>query len=681
MSAIPYRKDIDGLRAVAVLLVVFSHAQFTLFKGGFIGVDIFFVISGYLITSIMVNEIDRGIFSFKRFYLRRIKRLLPALLLVLSSTSFLAHKMLMPYDLISYAKAQFATLAYCSNFFLWRYFGGYWRGFSKEFPLTHTWSLSVEEQFYAIWPALLLLAYTLIPKRFHTRILFFTFFPLLVLSQYLTKYPEFAFYMIPARFYEMFIGATAALLFRKPIALDKILEKYFVNICHIIGISLLLYAAFVYKGGLAYPGLNALVPCLGALLLLLPFRQNRSFVSVILSSPVFVGIGKISYSLYLWHWPIFSLLTFSGYSVEKYRYQALLLSFILSIFSYYCVEKPFRKANISFRKALFILVLLPIGLSSIYMKASLHDGFLSRYTGATRSAMQSYSMIDNSYLEAQLGKSSPTNSHKENKNTIWGYDRPEPISALLVGDSHSTAIRPFVELLCEPFGIKGLQVSRDSTPFLLNVDFFVSDVYGKPVLRKDKREMNNYWRQLIIDKKIKYVFIAAFYSSRIYFKSGFPEHMVHDRIEKNSDILADNKESFYLGLYDTVKFLVDNGVMPVIFKDAPYIETNLSKNYMKNLLFNSHLNTTYPWEKIINRHKFENVVIDKIKLEFPSVVVIDLKDILKNYVKNGQFSPVIDGIPLYADSNHLNSAGAKLLGEKWIARFGNPLRKVTKSKD
>ncbi|WP_421903789.1 acyltransferase family protein [Maridesulfovibrio sp.] len=673
MSVIPYRRDIDGLRAVAVLLVVLSHAQFSFFEGGFVGVDVFFVISGYLITAIMVAEIDKGIFSFKKFYLRRIKRIFPALIAMLGVTTYAAHNILLPGQLQSYAKAQFAALLSCANYFLWKFYGGYWRGYSKEFPLTHTWSLSVEEQFYFIWPAVFLLAYTFIPKRFHNKILGLAFVFLLLISQYLIKYPEFAFYMIPARFFEIFMGASAALIFRKPIELDTLIKNYVVFSTRIAGLILILYASIFYKEGLPYPGFNALTPCLGTLLLILPFSRDDSVVTKLFSSTPFVGIGKISYSLYLWHWPIFSLIAYSGHSVIEYRVPALIGSFLLSIASYFVVEQRFRRINISFCTAFVGIVLVPICLSGVYLNGAKDDGFLDRYTEENRVIVEAVSRLNKPYKGAQLGKGSPTSSHLENANTIWAYGKPGPVQALLVGDSHATAIRPFVEMMCEPLGIKGLQISRDSTPFLLNVDFYDRDILGDLVLRKDKREMNEYWRYLVLEKKIKYVFIAAFYSSRIFSDPENPERMLHDNVQRSSDIVADNKLSFYCGLRDTVEFLTDNGVVPVIFKDMPYVRERLSLNYVKNNLFGSDLKTGIPWREIESRHEFEDSVIDKIRDQFPSVVVIDPKKILKPLVTEGQFYPIINGVPLYLDSNHVNRHGAIVLGKEWISAFGNPL--------
>ncbi|NDV22152.1 acyltransferase family protein [Desulfovibrio sp. JC022] len=673
MSVIPYRKDIDGLRAVAVLLVVLSHAKIPFFEGGFVGVDVFFVISGFLITSIMVNEIDRGVFSFKTFYLRRIRRILPALIVVLGATSLAAHKMLMPNQLISYAKAQFASLTYWANYFFWRYYGGYWRGSSKEFPLTHTWSLSVEEQFYFIWPAVLLLAYTLIPKKFHKAILFTAFTAFFILSEYLVKFPEFAFYMIPARFYELFMGAMAALIIREPITLKSTWAKPVVVSTHLIGFGLILYANFFFKEGLPYPGINAFIPCLGTLLLLLPFDNNSSPVEKLFSSAPFVGVGKISYSLYLWHWPVFSLLAYSGHSFDTYRIPALLLSFGLSLISYFGIEQPLRKARMTFKAALTCFVLVPAMLSVFYLYGAIEDGYAGRYAGNTSKAVKAVSMVGSPYEGAQQGKGSPTDSHLENRKTIWNFNSTRPIEVLLVGDSHSTAIRPMVEMICNPFGYKGLQVSRDSTPFLSNVDFYDRDVHGNLVLRKDKRAMNNYWKKLVTEKKVKYVFIAAFYSSRIFSNLKSPELMVHDSLKRGENVEENNKRSFYLGLHDTVKFLIDQGVTPVIFKDIPCVNDRLSVNYVKNLLFDSKLKTSILWSDILDRHKFEDGVIDEIKEEYPHIIVIDPKKLLRILAEDGRFDPVLNGVPLYLDSNHLNRDGAIVLGKEWISRFGNPL--------
>ena len=673
MSVIPYRRDIDGLRAVAVVLVVLSHAHFSLFEGGFVGVDIFFVISGYLITSIMVNEIDQGLFDFKRFYLRRIKRILPALVAVLGVTNIVAYKLLMPGQMVSYAKAQFASLISCSNFFLWRFFGGYWRGSSKEFPLTHTWSLSVEEQFYFVWPILLFFAYTLIPKKNHTKILLVVFPLLLIISQYLVRYPEFAFYMIPARAYELFMGAMAALIVRKPIQFKSLPDGVIVPSLQLFGIGCIIYSSLYYKGGLPYPGINALLPCLGALLLLLPYKYENSLVTRFLSCSSLVGVGKISYSLYLWHWPIFSLLAYTGHNDLSYRLLAFAASFLLSVVSYFAVEQPCRRLSWSLKKAVVMFVVLPLCGSSLFLYLGYSDGFLERYSGAEKKAVKAIYQINNSDRLAQLGKNSPTDSHQENENTVWGVKLSSPIKAMLFGDSHSTAIRPFVEILCEPLKIKGLHIARDSTPFLMNVDFYDRDVSGNIIPRPDKREMNIYWANLAVEKHVKYVFISAFYYSRIFTDPSNPELLIHDSVDPDLAALQMNKDSFYLGLRDTVKFLVGHGITPVVFKDVPFIRQPLSINEVKNMLFGAKLKTEISWDEVVVEHSFEDSVIDRINAEFPKMIVIDPKRLFENLVENGNLRPVLNGIPLYVDSNHLNKEGAIALGHAWIEQYGNPL--------
>ncbi|WP_291326536.1 acyltransferase family protein [Desulfovibrio sp. UCD-KL4C] len=671
MNSIPYRRDIDGLRAIAVVLVILAHAQYHFFEGGFIGVDVFFVISGYLITSIVLSEIDRGIFSFKNFYCRRIRRILPAFLFMLVGVALVSYYILFPQKFISFTESLFASITSWVNYFLCRFFEGYWGGYSKEFPLTHIWSLSVEEQFYFLWPSILFIAYKFIPKKIHVWCLILALSFLICLSQLLTFSPEFAFYMIPARSFELFMGCAVALIFREPICI-QVFKKNLCPLLSIVGLLLIFIPAVVYKENLLYPGLNALWPCLGASIIVLPKANGFCLVKKILSWDPIVGIGKISYSLYLWHWPPLAFTMYAGYSVEKYRLLLILLSFCLSVFSYFFVERPFRRSEMSFLKLICLLLIIPALISfALFYFSKINNGFIERFPLPLREKIVAVeSSSTKIFLGAQKGKNSPSDSHIVNDKTIWGNDHSGVVNALLIGDSHAMALRPFVEIISNGLNIKGLQTTKDSTPYLVNVDFYDIGANKKFVSRKDKKEMIKYWSHLILNPNIKYVFMAGFYYSRI-FKG--PQSMRYKGALLSSNIVEQNKKSFLLGLTDSIDFIIKNHKIPVIFKDIPFTVVDMSANEVKNEYFGTSLKTEIPYADVINRHEYEDKVIDELAVRFPSLIVIDPKLILCPPVPDGNLSTLLDGIPLYHDSNHLNYYGAIKLAHKWIKKYGNPL--------
>lgn len=681
MSSIKYRSDIDGLRAIAIILVVLSHIKVPYFEGGFIGVDIFFVISGYLITSIIVSEIDNNTFSFRKFYIRRIRRILPALIFVLAVTSIAAVIILFPNKLTDYAEAQFASLTSWSNYYLWRYFGGYWRNYVQAFPLTHTWSLSVEEQFYFLWPTILFAAYKFIPKKFHKVIIFLGLAGLLVLSQSLVKYPEFAFYMIPARAFELFFGAVIALTFRQPVAC-RLGGIHFRSLLEWIGIGLILYSAVMYKANMPFPGTNAFWPCLGAALIVLPKTGEAGIFEKGLSSSPMVAVGKISYSLYLWHWPPIAFITYVGLSVTDYRAHIVVFSLLASYISYRFVEQRFRRSQSSFKRLFIVFVLIPSSLGlGFYLLTKYTHGLPQRYPDNLRKKVVA---VSSSTLDlrpgVQLGKSSPTDKLTVNKYTTWGNSPSGVINSLLIGDSHATAIIPFVEEVTKGKGIKGVVCTRDSTPYLRNTEFFDRDINNELVARPDKYKMVEFWSELISKPEIKYVFIESFYYSRIFLGGDYPERLVYKGLNKSSDIVEDNKKSFKRGLEDSIRFIVDHNKIPVLFKDVPYIVDFVSLQNVKSEIFGvESRHNKIKAADVYGRHKFEDAVIDQLAEKYPSVVVIDPKKILCPDGFMGECLTELNGIPLYMDNNHLNYYGAKELARAWKTRFGDvisPLNKV-----
>ncbi len=342
---IKYRPEIDGLRAIAVAAVVFYHAQITLFgaqtfQGGFIGVDIFFVVSGYLITSIILKElITTGKFSFQYFYERRVRRLIPAFLLVTLATVPLGWVFLMPDNFLDFANSVLFSLGFSSNFYF--YSGLEYNtdiGLSK--PFLHTWSLSVEEQYYIFFPIILLLAFKYFKK--YLGFIFLSGFVLsLALADFGSKsYPKLNFYMLPTRGWELIAGSLLAHYEIKKGYRDS--KNVYNLILPIIGILLIIHSIFFFNDEMLHPSLYTLSPILGVCLIIW-YSNKDDIVTKILSSKFLVGLGLISYSLYLWHYPVINFLEIKYFYFDnKLKIISIIISLILSIFSYYCIEKVFR---------------------------------------------------------------------------------------------------------------------------------------------------------------------------------------------------------------------------------------------------------------------------------------------------------------------------------------------------
>ena len=350
-----YRADLDGLRAVAVISVVLFHLNPAYLPGGFIGVDIFFVISGYLITRIILHDMACSQFTFAGFYLRRIKRILPPLwpviFFTLTISAFLFSK-------DSFVDLLFASLS-SSVFFANHYFASQYNYFGspgEHTPLLHLWSLSVEEQFYLLWPCLLFFAFKLGIKK--TVLLFIlilamalSFFGATLMAS-VESYEKAAFYLLPPRAGELLIGVCLALA-----AVGSRPEKI-AAVFRWSGLIIILLSFFLLNNSSIFPGLNAVWPCLGAALIILGNSEQQT--TNVLTNRVSIYIGKISYSLYLWHWPMLSLPRYIMGELSTIQALTLLgFAWLFADISWRFIESPVRKSGINFIKAISFFWIIP----------------------------------------------------------------------------------------------------------------------------------------------------------------------------------------------------------------------------------------------------------------------------------------------------------------------------------
>ncbi|MFO1388527.1 acyltransferase family protein [Cellvibrio sp.] len=348
-----YRNDIQGLRAIAILLVIAAHFGIPGFSWGFVGVDVFFVISGYLITGLIYSEIkNEGNFSFLSFYARRILRLLPNLIFMILVVLGLGALLLTPNEQIFNSHVAIYASFWLSNFYFALTSINYFDNSLSSSPFLHTWSLGVEEQFYLFWPAIFLLAFTLtkrasIASQLLHKFLLFAI-PILSLGYciYLSfNHPNLAYYMMPSRLWQFCLGAAGYFIFSSPSLQSIKITPSLENLVTFVGIGLFVASAFFIAPDKQYPGYLALLPSLAALLLLIGY-SGSSFTHKILGSYIFRKLGDISYSIYLWHWPawVLSGLFFSDQKMKQLII-ALIATAILSVLSFVLIESPIRRSQ------------------------------------------------------------------------------------------------------------------------------------------------------------------------------------------------------------------------------------------------------------------------------------------------------------------------------------------------
>jgi peptidoglycan/LPS O-acetylase OafA/YrhL len=435
-----YRVDVDGLRALAVLPVIAYHMGMGGIPGGFTGVDIFFVISGYLICGIIYNGATGNSFSYLEFYKRRCLRILPPLFVVLLSTLAFGYYHLLPAQFSDLSDSTLATLLFSSNIFFWKT-TGYFAGPAELKPLLHTWSLAVEEQFYIIFPVILLFVVRFFRQR-ATQVMLLIIAVSLLLSIYaVTRKPTFTFYMLPTRAWELALGGVIAVA-----GLEAKMSKVSQGIKHLMsltGLALILFGFLWLNTSKPFPAWNALWPCLGSFLIILAGQQAA--VSRVLALKPIVYIGMISYCLYLWHWPIIVYSRMFFNFAPGIREAVIIgLTFGLAIASRYLIEIPFRYklAVISSGRIVTASVMGLVVLAS----GALYKGHVTNNAGqfsAEALALASYSqykeMPEFTY-QYRLGRCFVDGKSQEDKPYDRDYCLKTSASAknyLLIGDSHA----------------------------------------------------------------------------------------------------------------------------------------------------------------------------------------------------------------------------------------------------
>ncbi|UOK72588.1 acyltransferase family protein [Ancylobacter polymorphus] len=435
-----YRSEIDGLRAVAVVPVILFHAGFGAFSGGYVGVDVFFVISGYLITVILLSEIEAGTFSIARFYERRARRILPALSVVMLACLPFAWLWMIPDQLKEFGQSVTAVVFFVSNFLFWKEEGSYFAAAAELKPLLHTWSLAVEEQYYLFAPLTLAALW-----RFGRRRLFWMVVGVAVLSLLATEWgwryaPRANFYLPQFRIWELLAGSICGFLATSHAPRAS-------NGLSALGLGMILFAIFAFDEATPFPSLYALVPVVGAALVVL-FAHKGTFVARVLSARVLVGLGLISYSAYLWHQPLFAFARIRSLvePAPALMMALAVLSIGLAYLSWRYVEQPFRRRPVPLlpgRRELFRASAVVGGLFAVVGFAmSFSGGFPGRLAGVAPGSYADTLLA--SFRRSSLKLDCAPVPPGENRAPLCAVFTPEhpKLRILIIGDSHAGSILP-----------------------------------------------------------------------------------------------------------------------------------------------------------------------------------------------------------------------------------------------
>lgn len=658
--AISYRPEVDGLRCLAVMLVILHHLGIPGFDGGFVGVDVFFVISGYLITSIILSEVAKGGFSFGRFYQRRVIRLAPAYFLVLVVTSLVAGFVMLPSELLQYSRSAIYSTFFAANFFMWDTVGGYFGTGADTTPLLHLWSLAVEEQFYLFWPVSLLLLHRL----FRTKVLMFSvmaiaFLLALGVSEYgALHYRAAAYYLMPTRAFELLLGA---LLVAFPVARLSAVSRLGALVLSVSGMGLILYSSAFFSKAIWFPGLNALVPCLGTALVILFAKPDTPIVGSLLTNRLVVGIGKISYPAYLWHWPIIAFLNIYLIDITPWlAVGVIFLTMLLSVVTYRFVETPARTFR-SYKNGVVIsggFALPAVLFTALAIVAVKNNGFPDRFDEALNVRAEAVM----AYADTARGRCNEgsVRAPLPEDECILGVDEGA-VDILLVGDSHANHFSGMVDVLAKNAGLRAYDVTQSNTVFLIDVEHFYRQ--GDEVVHHfNFRARNDFIEDELLPRRYPYVVLGASYVGHLggMFSRGTngPEE--------------DGKRVFVDALYDTVRTIISHGSIPVLIKGNPTYDHDISRCTLNNARFGKTYTCSIARADFDRKFREWNGIVDELKARFESLVVIDPASVMCN--KEICFTELM-GVPLYKDGGHLNYKGSELIGELYIERFGNPFEK------
>ena len=631
MSNTAFRTDINGLRAIAVISVVLFHFGIAGFSGGFVGVDIFFVISGFLMTGIVVRDFNKNRFSFIGFYLARARRIIPALFFLTIVLLVIGWFYLSPDDYSRLSKEVDRAVLFLSNHYFFKK-SGYFDPDSHERLLLHTWSLSVEWQFYILYPIIIYfvskISLKIIPKVILA--LFVTSFSYSVFKSYAD--PSYAFYMLPSRAWEMLLGGLVYYAAKQ--------ERYKVNKewCYFLGIVFITISIFLYSPSTIWPGVAALLPTLGTALII--YAGKESFPT---SNFLFQKMGDWSYSIYLWHWPlVVAILLFDFESPIYITAGLILLSVVLGALSYFYIENPTRKVLTSNNRVfVFLLIIVPIvAVLTVSKIIRNHKGVPDRLP---ENVFVVFDQANNRFDEMEK-----CHSKEGEHNCVYGKG---DIGAIVIGDSHAMSIIGSFASVLE--GNRILDWTKSGCPTINNIQ----TKFKRPSECSDFLSSK---LGTLSEHPNTPVFLANRFSAHFIGmneKSSGPEspNLYFDKpYEEFSDIYIDE---IYQGYVKTLCKLAESN--PVyILKPTPEMKLNVPDVMGRALLLRGK-------EKRVSvnlaEYQERNQVALRLLDEVESTCRVTLLDPIPYLCDGEHCYGDLDGLPIFFDDDHLNMRGSDLL--------------------
>lgn len=661
-SARSHRRDIDGLRAIAVLGVLAYHFDLGV-GGGFGGVDVFFVISGFLIAGILIDEIEAGTFSVGRFYERRIRRILPALVACLVTTALAATWLLFPIDYLAFGKSLLAAITSTSNYYF-AHQQGYFDVAAVRMPLLHTWSLSIEEQFYAVFPVLLYWLCRSNRAAAKYVILAIALVSLAVSIHLVKAHPPRAFFSTPGRVWELLVGALLALKI-----VPQANGRLFREVQAAAGAALILGCYFGFSNDTAFPGLAAVPLCLGAALIIHAGSLEaapQTAVARVLSSAPFVGVGLISYSVYLWHWPLFVL--------TRYRFPELwepdfsdrialslglaALSIVVGALSWRYVEQPFRRATTQTQTQSRSRMRIFVGAAVTVATIAAAAVFLT-YSG---NSIQRWPDDIVELMRKERGRypvhCTPQAASAGLAGDACVVGSSGPVDTILWGDSHAAALSAVFAAYADAHAQRTIVATQGACPPLLDVT-----LYGRS-RNVTCRGINDKVLSRAKQPDIRRIVMTARWA---LYSEGVPTDQVDGGIVRVTPKGNDNGAAFEALLETTVKRVSELGREIIIIGPVPEHVFDVRVAIAGHRVWGTPLPTDTSMDRFRQLERRVMPILERLA-RLPNVKVLYPHEYLCShetcaYSRNGE--------PLYSDSNHLNVAGTRMLSDLVAQAFAD----------
>jgi len=658
------RAALDGLRAIAVVLVILFHAGFPGFDGGFVGVDIFFVLSGYLITTLIHEELQSGSFSLLGFYERRVRRILPALVFVALACIPFAWLWMLPQDLAAFSRSLVGVGAFSSNLFFWLQ-SGYFAKPAATMPLLHTWSLAVEEQFYLFYPLALLACRQLSRGKLSNLILLGSALSLGLAAFTSQRYPLASFYLLPTRAWELGTGAWVALAHEQADDSHHLVQ----NLAAFGALIAIACSVVFFDPNLPYPGFIALLPVMGTALLIAS-GTPQTIVGRIFASPLLSGIGLISYSAYLWHQPLFAFARIYLPHVPALAYAFLsVLTFGLAYLSWRFVEQPFRDKARFGRLQVFSLaacctaVILALGLAG-----QLSQGFPQRMPEVAAMAewvWDRHARRDECTPEAQ-------NPIVHGRSCLYGASTRPQIA--LIGDSHAVSVAARFSEELSRYGISLRALTEISCPPIVGIrsDALACELHNTEVQR-----------YLLENSQIETVILVARWTAHLEGENfdneeggieggptihNVPVGMNHEFLSRPAHVQV------LVSLFrDSINALLQGGKRVVLVYPVPEVGWDVPRQIVQRARFTigrrEPITTSYDVFKKRNGPTYTEL---DLLGESPKLLRVYPADLFCNSQVPDRCVAELDGRPLYFDDDHLNySVGAKMLAAQIVGAMKN----------